>query len=320
MLTKKIDYATPSIQIKDGEYDLVFEREILSGPFVEMAIKYFQNVIYDGKKVRQLLFSKIYQNLFIDGVYDESCEHVYTYGVHRFIKWNSSQDKYVYTRDNNVIYGIQELKQENFCRYLRGVCFENTHIILSKYFPQNLFVSHYPLLKENSIRSAMIFMFGTEDSIQHSLQVYKGEDTISIMYHSAKHHHGGNYFEGMIASEEYCLPNLSDGAITSEEIQTVLSSLQVKLQDPVVLGIISNELNTFGTKIDIRKGIVQEENDSFSPKLFIDKSFDEIYALVSANKDDYFKLIREQFETAANINQTIEKGQAKILKPNNSQK
>ncbi len=45
-----------------------------------------------------------------------------------------------------------------------------------------------------------------------------------------------------------------------------------------------------------------------------DKSFDEICTLVSANKENYFELIREQFEMAANINK--EEDKTKKLKLN----
>lgn len=310
----------------DGEYDLVLEREMANsvGIFVNdgvrMAVRYLQNVVYDGRNVKQPLFNRIYKNSYRNEVYDGAFEQTYTYGPHRYIKWDDTQDKYFYIRNNNVIYGINELEQKSLCNYLRGICFENTIIPASDYFPLNMYAKDYPLLSEASINSAMMFRFGTEDGIHHSFQAYKGKDAISIIYHSEKHHYEGNYYEETIANEEYGIPNLSDGTISSEEIQNVLSSLQARLGDNVVLGIISNELNTFGTKIDIRKGIVQEELDPVSPKLFIDKPFDEMCALVSSNKDDYFRLIREQFETAINVNGTPEKGQSKVLKPNNTQK
>lgn len=310
----------------DGEYDLVFEREMANsvGIFVNdgvrMAVRYLQNIVYDGRDVKQPLFNRIYKNSYRNEKFDGVFEQTYTYGPHRFIKWDDTQDKYVYIRNNNVIYGINELEQKGLCNYLRGICFESTDIPASDYFPLNMYAKDYPLLNEGNINSAMIFRFGTGDAIHHSLQVYKSNDAISILFHSEKHHYEGEYRVETIASEEYGLSNLSAGTISSEEIQNVLSSLQEKLVDSEVLSVISSELNAFGTKIDIRKGTIQEELDPLHPRVFIDKSFDEICALVSTNKDDYFKFIREQFETAANINQTIEKGQAKILKPNSSQK
>lgn len=310
----------------DGEYDLVFEREMANsvGIFVndgvKMAVRYLQNIVYDGRDVKQPLFNRIYKNSYRNEKFDGVFEQTYTYGPHRFIKWDDTQDKYAYIRNNNVIYGINELEQKGLCNYLRGICFESTDIPASDYFPLNMYAKDYPLLNEGNINSAMIFRFGTGDAIHHSLQVYKSNDAISILFHSEKHHYEGEYRVETIANEEYGLSNLSAGTISSEEIQNVLSSLQEKLVDGEVLSVISSELNAFGTKIDIRKGTIQEELDPLHPRVFIDKSFDEICALVSTNKDDYFKFIREQFETVANINQTIEKGQAKILKPNNSQK
>lgn len=310
----------------DGEHELVFEREMANsvGIFVNdgvrMAVRYLQNIVYDGRDVKQPLFNRIYKNSYRNEKFDGVFEQTYTYGPYRFIKWDDTQDKYAYIRNNNVIYGINELEQKGLCNYLRGICFESTDIPASDYFPINMHAKDYPLLSEDNINSAMIFRFGTGDALHHSLQVYKSNDAISIIFHSEKHHYEENYRVVTIANEEYGLPILSDGTISSEEIQNILASLQVRLSDNDVLDIIANELNTFGTKIDIRKGIVQAKPDPISPKLFIDKSFDEICTLVSANKAVYFGLIKEQFETAANINQTLEKGQVKILKPNNSQK
>lgn len=298
----------------DGDYELIFEREMANsvGIFVNngvrMAVRYLQNVVYDGSNVKQPLFNKIYKNSYRNGEFDGAFEQVYTYGPHRFIKWNDSQDKYYYIKNNNVIYGINELEQKGVCNSLRCICFENTKVNANDYFPINMYAKDYPLLSENNINSAMIFRVVTEDDIHHSLQIYKSNGATSIMYHSEKHFYEGKYHVETIANEEYGLSNLSDGTILSEEIQNVLISLQAKLGNNIFVNIISNELNAFGAKIDIRKGLIQEELDLLSPKLLINKSFEDIYTLVSANKNDYFRLISEQFETAVNINETLEKG------------
>lgn len=68
--------------------------------------------------------------------------------------------------------------------------------------------------------------------------------------------------------------------------------------------------------MDIKKGTTQEELDLLSPKLFINKSFDEICALVNANQDDYFRLAAEQFDNLTNCSSLEKKGQMKILKQN----
>ena len=317
----------------DGEYELVFEREMPNSvgfviqDGIEMSIKYLQNITHNDKVVKKQLFRKIYkiyENKSNNENFNSSFERFYTFGTQHRIKWGNSQDKYIYLTKTGVVYGINESEQKEIYNYLRGICFENTDIpSIKSYFPLNLDSKDYPLLNDSNIKSAMILKMRTKDSVNHSLKIYKS-DVISVMYLSNKlEKFNEDYHYKTIAQEEYGLPNLSDGTITSEEIQHILSSLQKRLGNSIVFNVIKNELNTFGTKIDvidIRKEAVQEEPDPISPKLFIDKPFDEICSLVSEKKDDYFKLIKEQFETAAGINKTKEKAPTKVLKSNNPKK
>ena len=312
----------------DGEYELVFEREmpnsvgdIFINDGVKMAVRYLQNLVYDGIEVKQSLLNRICENSYRNEKVDDTFEQTYTYGRPRFVKWDGSQDKYIYWKDNNVIYGINELTQEGFCNYLHGICFESTNVSIRDYFPLNLREKDYPLLKDEHIHSAMIFRFGHGDGIHNSFQAYKDKETIRVMYHSKKRHYGKNaYHEEIIDDEEYHLPILSEGTITSQEIKMISSSLQVRLGNKINLDILLNELNTFGTKIDIRKGLAHEELDPLSPKHFIELSFDEICTLISADKEEYFQLISKQFIDAIHINVTLEKEKSKVLKPNNTQK
>lgn len=312
----------------DEEYELAFEREmpnsvgdIFINDGVKMAVRYLQNLVYDGIDVKQSLLNRIYENSYRNEKVDDTFEQTYTYGRPRFVKWNGSQDKYVCWKDNHVIYGINELTQEGFCNYLHGICFESTNVSIRDYFPLNLREKDYPLLKDEDIHSAMIFRFGHGDGIHNSFQAYKDKETIRVMYHSKKRHYGKNaYHEEIIADEEYHLPILSEGTITSQEIKMISSSLQVRLGNKINLDILLNELNTFGTKIDIRKGLAHEELDPLSPKHFIELSFDEICTLISADKEEYFQLISKQFIDAIHINVTLEKEKSKVLKPNNTQK
>lgn len=235
-------------------------------------------------------------------------EEIVTYGVKSYIQYNDTQDKYTYVKNNNVIYGINGLEKRAYCNYLYGVCFESTSVPAYEYFPLNMYEEEYPTLKEKDLKSAMLFKIGTEEEgIHHSLQIYKGKDTTRVMYHSKRYHDDvKDYYEEVIADEKYSLPNLSDNTISSEEIQNILLSLQERLEGNIVLDIISTELNTFDKKINIRKGLVQEELAPLSPKLFMDKSLDEISTLVSANKEDYFNVMKNQFELATNIDKSSE--------------
>ena len=58
----------------------------------------------------------------------------------------------------------------------------------------------------------------------------------------------------------------------------------------------------FINKLEIQKGFKEEPIDELSPKEFINKTFEEIYTLVSNDKDKFFDLISNQFHNATNIN------------------
>ena len=107
------------------------------------------------------------------------------------------------------------------------------------------------------------------------------------------------------------IPN-SDCTVVNNEVNVKVVYSQI--QNIVYDGIISNGRNVFDTETDSEKGMFQEEFDLIFQKLFRNKSFDEICALVSSNKDYYFSLIREQFEILSLINRVLEEEKDKTLK------
>ena len=94
--------------------------------------------------------------------------------------------------------------------------------------------------------------------------------------------------------------------------------MQTHYNDNEFINFISEELKTFSKKIDVRKGLVEEDTDILNPKLFINKPFNIISELVNKNKEEFFDLISKQFETATNIDFNKEKGLQKVLKPNDN--
>ena len=291
----------------DGEYDLVFEREFANsvGPFIndgiQFAIRYLQQLNCKNRNVKQELLTRMYKDIYRDGKHNGSFEQLYTYGYNYFVKRNDTQDKYTYTKDSNIIYGINELEQKDNHYILRGICFENTNVNLKEYFPYNMNADNYPVLKDKKIKSAMIFNGFTGNS-RHSLEIYKSDFNTYIMYYVRERGCGDTTI-----NQELNLPLLNVGNISNDEIQIILENLNNQYCDDEFIKLISKELKTFGKKIDIRKNINQEEYDVLNPKLFINKSFTEIGKLIDANKEEYFKLISNQFETATNISQDNEK-------------
>ncbi len=319
----------------DGEYELVFEREMANsvGVFVNdgvrMAVRYLQNIVYDGRDVKQPLFNRIHKNSYRN----EQFEQTYTYGPNRFIKWDGFYDKYAYIRDDNIIYGINELEQKDSCNYMCGICFLSIDENVSEYLPYNIVAKNFPELTNAICKSGIVFRGGTGDGIHHTFTIFKTKDPSNIIEAAAID--SGIYLKyeairwenfrnenGMpdcrkvvVAHKEAQYPRLDNGNITILEITNIIEALDTEFEDDIFIQLVINELKSFANKMDIQKGIVEEELDPLNPKLFMDKSFDEICTLVSANKDDYFRLIKEQFEVATNIK--IEKGQSKVLKSNN---
>ncbi len=307
----------------DGEYEMIFEREtpnnfrVVSNNGVKMAIRYCQNLEVQDEKVKQPLLNKIFKQIYQDDMVSGVFEQVYTYGSENYIKWHDCFSKYSGLERDSVIYGVNEFIKKGFCNYMHGVCFENMSVPINPYLPSQIDFMTYPLLEDNNIKSTIIFKFGTGENLHHELQIYKS-DNIRILFNTKKIHINRQSFKinkEIICNEDYSLPILDNGNITSAEIQAILSSLNSRIKDEIALEIISNELNTFRTKIDIRKGLVSEKLDELSPQKFIDKSFADIATLISSQKKEYFQLIKNQFEKVANIN--YEEGQTRVLKSNN---
>lgn len=274
---------------ENEQYTLTLERER------ENSIGTFHNnglrtAIHYSKKLES---QDGFHNVYV--IYDKEDTLDQVLELNSYTVDNDRQTKYSYVRCDNVIYVVNELRRKNICNYLQGVCLENTNIPSRDCFPFNINKENYPFLKNDDVSSAMMFEIGTIDNVFHTLEVYKNKDVVNITYHSKR----GRRFRDTVVEYQYSIENLVDGTITSDEIQNVLSSLNERLDNDVAMNIISDELNNFATKIDIRKGMVDEFNPLDS-KNFIDKSFDEIWELVSCHRDDYFQLVDEEFKMFTN--------------------
>ena len=101
--------------------------------------------------------------------------------------------------------------------------------------------------------------------------------------------------------------------ISSPELQKIVDILTKNYEDKFIK-IVAEELNTFAKKIDIKEGLIKEELDELSPKLLLNKSFEEICNMIYTNKKGYFEMISNQFENATNISNSKDKGITKTLK------
>ena len=300
---------------KDGEYDLEFEREfpnsvgLFRNDETRFTIGYLQNLIDKERKVKQRLLTKVYSKDYEKENNSDSFQQIYTYGAPYYVKRMDNQDKYTYVRNNSVIYGISELEQRENNHYLRGICFENTHGSLDRYFPFNMNADYYPTLKDENVSSAMIFS-GFVDGSHHSIEIYK-KGAEAVVDYTIKDHNE-------TISEELIVPLLDNGNISNIEIKSIMTTLEVQFSKDSFISLILAELASFGTKIDIKNGKIEEDSDLLNPKNYINRSFGEIAELVNQNKDEFFDTISDQFKVATNINQTNQKVFEKMLNPVNS--
>lgn len=305
----------------DGEYELVFEREF--GNYIEFGldaeskfvVKYIKNVNEDDRQGKQRLLSKIFMNKYNN----ETFEQTYTYSTQHLIDYDDNQDKYYYTQNGNIVYGVNNCNIKDLIHYLYGICFESINTNVSNYLPSNIKIEDFPELTNAIYKSGIVFRGGTDNGIHHTFTIFKTKNPSNII--EAVSIDSGIYLKyeairrenfrkenGMpdhrkvvVAHKEARYPIINNGKITSLEIQNIIKELETEFEDDTFIQFVINELKNFANKMDIQKGIVQEEFDALSPKSLIDKSFDEICALVSANKNDYFNLISEQFALATNI-------------------
>lgn len=158
--------------------------------------------------------------------------------------------------------------------------------------------------------SLIYFRLGTEIFFNHIFQIYKIKDLVKISY--VKTDLESN---NIVLNKTFELSSLENDVITILDIQNILNWLLTNLEDAKALKIISNELNIFKTKIEIKNGLITEDLDKLSPKLLMDKTFEEISTLINANKEEYFNLIRQQFEDTINLNYNLEDlGNSRVLK------
>ena len=312
-----------NMTFNDGEFDLVFERkfgnkiEASDKNSIQFTIRYSQQLKYEDRNVKQQLLTKIYK-IYSDKKNKDSLEQLYTYDINNYVEYNYKKDKYTYVKNNGIIYGINELEINDKKFFLSGICFENTNSNLNKYFPLNMNPDRYQLIKEKKNTSAMIFTGFSENSY-YSIEIYKNDITLHIKYYE-ENHCSKSLNNDNTENKEIDFPLLNTGNISNEEIQIIINELNSQFSNNEFINLISNELVTFGKKIDIRKGIIEEESDILNPKLFIEKPFDDIAKLINKNKKEFFDLISEQFENATSIDQSNKKGETKILKPNESKK
>lgn len=319
--------------IKD-DYELTFEKERENyfgfgiSADTRFVIRYKKNIKEGRKKGKQSLLTKIYQ------IKDSNTfEQDYTYDLQHLINYNDRQDKYCYNEFGTIIYGINNIEIKDKLHQFNGVCFEKINKEFRRYLPYNINEKDFTrYFNKNVCKSAIIFTGSTDEGIHHFLTISKNktsnndntlttDDNIHLKYEAikwksiTKEDGIPDQEKVIIAKKELQVAKINDDNISSLEIQSILEQLTAKENediDNIFIQTVINELMNFINKLEIQKGFKEELIDELSPKEFINKTFEEIYTLVSNDKDKFFDLISNQFHNATNIK--LEQGHTKILK------
>lgn len=319
--------------IKD-DYELTFEKERENyfgfgiSADTRFVIRYKKNIKEGRKTGKQSLLTKIYQ------IKDSNTfEQDYTYDLQHLINYNDRQDKYCYNEFGTIIYGINNIEIKDKLHQFNGVCFEKINKEFRSYLPYNINEKNFTrYFNKNVCKSAIIFTGSTDEGIHHFLTISKNktsnndntlttDDNIHLKYEAikwksiTKEDGIPDQEKVIIAKKELQVAKINDDNISSLEIQSILEQLTAKENediDNIFIQTVINELMNFINKLEIQKGFKEEPIDELSPKEFINKTFEEIYTLISNDKDKFFDLISNQFHNATNIK--LEQGHTKILK------
>lgn len=307
-----------TIQSDNGEYELIIQKQrpniisVNSSDGDCLKIRYLQNSKQGNKKTKNTLLGKKITR-FIKGQGHYSCDSflyssLFVYGDKPMFlsQMCDLQNNYTYTTEQGIIYGINELMlkpegAENKDVDLQGVCCENTQNIdgfVSEDFKPDR-------LKKLGV-SVLVFNGGSDftgdrDELKHHvLEIGKTEENIIVNYKCIR----GVYSIHVIERDDHHTLQIStDGKISAYELDEISQLLCEKYSSDKFIDAVISEVKNFKDKINIRDGLVEEDVDLLAPKLLIDKSIGEICSMISSNKEEYFKLMEDQFYDATHISE-----------------
>lgn len=232
------------------------------------------------------------------------------------INSHNSLHKYCYIKESDgIVYYIEKICKDSSINWLKGLFCEILDNI-GEYIPSyELDTTPYinQILSDKNNISTIVIACGIYKDIifphRNALVISKNRENIVINCEDTDI----NCSENNIC-KEFKLPILSDGKITIEEIKTARKTLDGMGLNDVFLDAVKGELNNFIEQLNTRDVLVDEQIDPLAPKLLMNKSFDEIYNMISTNKEYYFKLISEQFESITNDLNEDKKDEKRLLR------
>ncbi len=255
----------------------------------KFTISYFQESDLQRKEIMQKSYEEKLENGQVAS--QASVERVLGFNTKLF-------DKYTHVRNNYVVYGINNLKENDVCSEFCGLCIENNNYINKSEFPKNMNHQSYIRLNDKNLKSTMIFKGKTEDNYFHSFDIYKTGENIYISYYS-KGSNNENYQVSGTASKSIVLKSLNIGTITPEEIVYIIEILQKEFTNNLFINLVIDELKEFKFKIELNKLVIKQE-DMFSPESLINMDDYLTWIKISSQLTDYFTLLNDYLKYSSN--------------------
>lgn len=236
---------------------------------------------------------------------------------------NNYPNHFCFDIEGNLIVG----SKSNTRPTIEGACFEvitddNLYEVFSNFtLPGQGPLKDLSHITPSKMEAAILYAgysHSPKVSLYYDLEICKTNGQISIKYSIKKECYYDFlikriYPEPITTIKLYTIPALETGSITIQEIDSIINELQNRFLDSFTEMIIQDLLK-FKRKLAIKKELISEVLSPLSPKLLINKSFDEIADEISATPDKYFSLMAELFDSTVNPT-PLSDAQIRVRKP-----
>lgn len=286
--------------IHHNGYNLIFKRTT-SGAF-EMFHRLDGNkllIMYskeDGENQYPLVTS-IYKTNYIEKNIN-SFERLYiTSSMPTYEK--NRPDNFFFDIEGNLVLG-SKIETSKYC--IEGACLEKVDengLEEALNYPQEGSLVDYSNLDLSKTSSAILYAgYYYMGHSFNDIKITKQSDDIHVEYNITYKDY--NRYIDNTKSSVFIMPCLNEGNISIAEIDNIIIELQKRYSDNKFIEFVINEILLFKYKLQVKSGLTNEVLNPLSSKLLFDKSFDEIYSLVTANKDEYFAIANNRFEELTN--------------------
>ncbi len=235
--------------------NIVLRKDINKDIFKEVIIELENPITIFSKSIKRT------NNYILEQI--DSCDK---YGIHM----HKNFDRYCYKlKDNNIIYGINELNKSEEHIKIQGFCIkEKKDNVIYDYVPYNMKINKYKELFDDNCLSVIIFN-GYEEEIGNSLEIYKYPNKCNIKYIRFNNNYNNDCFE----------INTDNGYIDSKLINEIIILLKEKINNRFI-ELTIEELNKFKEQLEINNELKNE----YSLNNFIDKNIFEIDNIINNSK------------------------------------